>query len=82
MNNNGFDWIFYKGKGYQSMPNDIRKREYVLVVGYRGVGKSVYAREMSKYNDYVYIEFQSLNTIGIHFRKNAEKIIVISEVKK
>lgn len=72
------DYVYLDG---ESKKKPDWRLPYILVVGERGIGKSVYSKSMSEYHSGVqYISVQTLGGVHVTFRNHAEKIIILQEV--
>jgi len=76
------EWVFYKGKGYKDLPENVLLKRFILVVGNRAIGKSIYAKNMSQYNDIYYVEVQQIHELPRSFINLALEIIEIKNIKE
>lgn len=83
------DYAYLNGISINVSPYQLKKYPYIIILGDRGIGKSVFSKIMSQYNrNVIYISFQRLDDIYFTFKdkkdfiKDSLDIILISKLPK
>jgi hypothetical protein len=74
--------LWFKGLEQVNLPELFLLKTFVIIIGHRGVGKSILGKGLSEVNSNIYyLEVQKLHHLPLSYTNNAVDIIEVRRVK-